>query len=284
MRISIIDKAVKNTLDLTSEELVRLLRFRRLDTRRVPFKIVSPVLIVCDDKKFECEILDIKSLNRSPYDEQNVPSDFYGEGEDLDPGMVRQARKQSEKTEDIEPFTLKIELPPGLFAELTKVDQVIVLMRVQNIPVYVRTDAVRVDYNKEGTYQEPGEPERQARVKDKPALLIKVPGVRPILDLLKAQITESAFHEVFIDGKSDEFYDAKDAKLDEIVEIIGIKRRFGESDVELRNRVIAYLKIRMAEATKLKDEELQQMVNETEKQREIDRRIDDASKKQKKNG
>ena len=62
MRINIVDNKIKYALNLTSEELVHLMRLQPLQNRRTPFQIVSPVLLVCGDEKHEVEV---KQVNES---------------------------------------------------------------------------------------------------------------------------------------------------------------------------------------------------------------------------
>lgn len=277
MRIRIHDKEVRHSLDLTSEELVSLIRFKKPASRRVPLAIVSPVIVVCDDKKFQADILDIKDATFVNREEAIYGQPEYGEeaeGEEWAsrPGSSKKAKK--DPTEDIPPFLLTVELTPPMFEAMVGLSELLVLVRVQNIPAYIRTKRVKVDYNME-------EKERD-NVSAKPKLVLKVEQVRPIVDLLKAQITESAFYDVFIAGKSDEFFEKGGEELDEIVGLIGIKRRVEESDIALRMRVKEYLRIRMEQLTKVKEEDVQGMVKEAEEKADIERKLDEADEKRKK--
>ena len=282
MKISIVDKDIQNTLDLTSDELVRLLRYKKIDTRSTPFTIVSPVIIVCDDKKFEVDVLDIPSLRGDEmygdFDNDISMEDAYYMRR-YQENQLRAIREETDDTlkeriEPVEAFTLKVELSSELFAALVPTSEILILFRVQNAPAYTRTSKVRVDYNKQkDKVKRSGE--------NRPALIIKIDQIKPIVDLLKAQITESAFYEVFIEGKSDEFYDAKDNNLDEIVELIGIKRRSEETDIALRTRVISYLKLRMTELSKVQDDDLKELVDNAQLQADIEKKLNDAEKKNK---
>lgn len=279
MRIRIHDKEIRHSLDLTSEELVALIRYKKPASRRVPLAIVSPVIVVCDDKKFQVDILDIKDATFVNREEAIYGQPEYGEayGEEAgekweSPGGAGKKAKK-DPTDDIPPFLLTVELPPAMFEAMVGLSELLVLVRVQNIPAYIRTNRVKIDYNME-------EKEKD-NVSAKPKLVLKVERVRPIVDLLKAQITEAAFYDVFIAGKSDEFFDKGGEDLEEIVGLIGIKRRTEESDITLRMRVKEYLRIRMEQLTKVKEADVQGMVKEAEEKAEIDRKLDDADDKRK---
>lgn len=261
MRIAL-DKQTQHVLNLSSEELVTLLRYRKIDPRLVSGSIVSPVLLICEDKKFQCTVYNVVEQGTS------IPSDWpYGrEGLLLDD---LEAIQSDEKPSKFSPFLLQIELTPEMFEPIIKTELIYVVMRLNNKPVYTKTKNVKIEYNK-------------ADKESKPSLVISVGGIRPIVELLKAQITESAFYDVFVNGDSNEFYDAESKALDELVEVVGFKRRLEESDGELRKRVIDCLKFRVTEGAKLQDADLQKLVSDEEQRQNIERKIDDADKRRKK--
>jgi hypothetical protein len=285
MRIKIVDKTVQHTLDLTPEELVNLIRYKKIDTRSVPFKIVSPVLLICDSKKFQIDIINIENVSsgggstysdgggREYYPEDDVPfesPDF----QEMEEEVGSSKKKKKDPMAKMPSFTLRLEIVAQMFDALAASQEILLLLRVQNIPVYVRTNLVKVDYNM-------ADPVKGSEKKAKPTLLVKIERVFPIVDLLKAQISESDFFDVFIAGKREEFFEKEGADLDEIVGLVGIKRKVEESDIELRMRVKDYLSIRIDQMTRIKETELQQMVKETEEKERIDKAIDDANKKNK---
>lgn len=277
MKIRLGDREVSNALDLNSEELIRLLRFQKPKTSKAEFQIVSPVLLILGDKKIQANIVNVRdneSLRNDPYagDGGGSFTGYYAEEvEKLYPGSIT-PRKAKDSTESISPFILELELTPEIFDGLYGVKEVIILLRVQNIPAYIKTNKIKVDFNLEDSKKE----------NYTPTIAIKVEKVRPILDLLKAQISESNFFEVFIEGKSEEFYDKGGKDLDDLVELIGIKRKAEESDIELRRRVIDYLKLRMEQLSKVKDSDLQQIVKEETDKKRIERKLNEADEKRKK--
>ena len=86
---------------------------------------------------------------------------------------------------------------------------------------------------------------------------------------------------MFIEGRREDFYDASGAELDELVGLIGIKRKVEEGDNELRKRVMEYLKTRV-EQSNVKDEDIKALVKTAEEEAAIQKKIDDAAKKRKK--
>jgi len=287
MRIRIVDKQIKHVLNLTSEELMLLLRLQPLDSRRVPFKIVSPVLIVCGDQKYEVPIIRVDQLGSTRRGEYPLEIDdvqemieegqYFGDVVNIDEAIpdrppVRQRpreRKKVDPTSKIPSFMMEVELNAKLFEGLMNVESPLVLMRVQNIPVYTPIEDIRVNFNKP---------------KATPVLLITVERVQPIVDLLKTQLTESAFYETFIVGKSEQFFESAGVKLDDLVALVGIKRKENESDTELRIRVKEYLKIRIAGTTDVNDDELKALIRQTEEVAEIERSMDEASRRGEKEG
>ena len=271
-RINIHDKDIRHSLDLTSEELVSLIRYKKPPSQQIPSQIVSPVIVICEDKKFQADIIEIRDAAYSNQSYYNSPEDdpYITTVEDFEAWQVKSgSKKKKDPTENIPPFILSLELTPAMFEGLLTVNEVLVLLRVQNIPSYIKTNKVKVDYNKEDP-------------KEKPQLVIKVEKVRPIVDLLKAQISEAAFYDVFINGRSDEFFDKGGEELDDIVGLIGIRRRSEESDIALRMRVKDYLRIRMESLSKVKEDDLQGLVKETEEQEEIERKLNEEDEKRKK--
>ena len=148
MKIRIVDKQVKHILNLTSEELMLLLRLQPLQNRRVPFQIVSPVLIVCGDDKYEVTIKSVdqlESVGRVPYsdpsridemeeffDESRVPYEVgrdrsirrvpYLDGSFTDKPVRRKTRKKVDPTLKIPSFMMEVELSAKLFGSLMKVE------------------------------------------------------------------------------------------------------------------------------------------------------------------
>lgn len=266
MKITLGDKAVSHSLDLTSDEFIRLVRFQKPkpNIKNSDLEIISPVLLLIGEKKIQATVLNMQD-DGTAQRRLELRDEMFDE---LSP------RKQSEKqtakdvTERIAPFRLELEITAETFEALIKTKDVLVLFRVQNIPCYVQTSKVKIDFNLENS--------------PIPALVIKVDKVRPVLELLKVQITESQFNEVYIEGKSDDFYDKGGADLDDLVELIGVKRKIDESDIALRRRVKEYLQLRLEQLSRVKDDDLQQMVkDEAEKQR-IERKLNAADRKRKK--
>lgn len=275
MRINIVNKEIKYALNLTSEELVHLMRLRPLQSRRSPFQIVSPILIVCGEEKYEVEVKEVSEAAKrvSSADEE----DFIEEVEDLDPGFFedeeagkiptgpkRKKKRKVDPTERIPGFVLETELTPELFKALTVNKVVVVLLRIQNIPAYAMVENIRVNISNPG---------------ESGSLVMRIDRVQPIVDLLKTQLTESSFFETFIVGKSEEFFESTGVQLDDLVALVGIKRKDNESDNELRMRVKSYLKIRIAETTDVSDEELKQLIRKSEEVQEIQRSMDESKKK-----
>ena len=236
-RITITDKQVKNVLDLSPEEEVLLLRYDKVDPVREAGAIVSPVLVVCGDKKFEVDLI--------------------GQPTDLNDNYGDQSQG---KEKGLSKVKIRTELPPELFKELVGVKDILLLARTQNVPSYIMTNRVSVEYDK---------------TKDAPPMLVvSCDKFKPIDDLLKAQISEPTFYEVFIEGNNEGFYNAEGEQLDNLIEPIGVKRRIEEGDTELRQRVIEYLKFRLQGTVKVKDEEIKTLIE----QAEVDQKIDEASK------
>lgn len=257
------------------------MRLQPLQSRRSPFQIVSPVLIVCGDEKHEVEIKEVSetaSRRMLPPPDEGKFAEFNGEGEmveNLDPGdfdpmtlKVKEGRKRKKRkvdpTERIPGFALETELTPELFTALTKNKVVVVLLRIQNIPAYAMVENIRVNLSNTG---------------ESGSLVMRIDRVSPIVDLLKTQLTESSFFETFIVGKSEEFFESTGVQLDDLVALVGIKRKENESDNELRMRVKGYLKIRIAETTDVDDEELKGLIKKAEEVQEIERSMDKESKK-----
>jgi len=251
------------------------MRLRPLQSRRSPFQIVSPILIVCGEEKYEVEVKEVSEAAKrvSSADEE----DFIEEVEDLDPGFFedeeagkiptgpkRKKKRKVDPTERIPGFVLETELTPELFKALTVNKVVVVLLRIQNIPAYAMVENIRVNISNPG---------------ESGSLVMRIDRVQPIVDLLKTQLTESSFFETFIVGKSEEFFESTGVQLDDLVALVGIKRKDNESDNELRMRVKSYLKIRIAETTDVSDEELKQLIRKSEEVQEIQRSMDESKKK-----
>jgi len=258
------------------------MRLRPLQNRRSPFQIVSPVLIVCGDEKYEVEVKEVSetaSRRMLPAPDEGEFSGFIDEeAENLDPGFSedeegrkiptgsKKKRRKVDPTERIPGFALETELTPELFKGLTTNKVVVVLLRIQNIPAYAMVENIRVNISNPG---------------DSGSLVMRIDRVQPIVDLLKTQLTESSFFETFIVGKSEEFFESTGVQLDDLVALVGIKRKENESDNEIRMRVKSYLKIRIAETTDVSDEELKGLIKKAEEVQEIQRSMDDAKKDKK---
>ena len=275
MRINIVNKQIKYALNLTSEELVHLMRLRPLQTRRTPFSIISPILIVCGEEKVEVEIKEVieTSTRRtlSASDDSGLaeymdldPMEGVDEEEEEESPTRKKRKRKVDPTEKIPGFALETELTPELFTALTKNKVVVVLLRIQNIPAYAMVENIRVNISNPG---------------ENGSLVMRIDRVQPIVDLLKTQLTESSFFETFIVGKSEEFFESTGVQLDDLVALVGIKRKENESDNELRMRVKGYLKIRIAETTDVDDEELKQLIRKAEEVQEIQRSMDESKNK-----
>lgn len=273
MRINIVDEQIKFVLNLSSEEIVHLMRLQPLQVRRSPFQIVSPVLIACGDSKHEVEIIktdesgNIRALP-APEDEEFDFEDFATKGEEIPRSGPPEKKKKREidPTERIPSFVLTTELTPELFKDLVTNKQVALLLRIQNIPAYALVEDIRVNVTS------PGEAGN---------LVMRIDRVRPITELLKTQLTESSFYETFIVGKSEEFFESTGTQLNDLVALVGVLRKEGESDTELRMRVKDYLKIRIAETTNIDDQELKALIRKAEEVQEIERLMDKAKREKK---
>jgi|GEM_PF-5258868 len=269
MKIALTDKEVQHALDLSSEELVSLLRYRRPTETAAKFKVVSPLLLVVGSKKYQVDLLEIE------LDRNSSTGQMSWEGEDWDTTdlpSTNVSKKKKDKSLKLPSLVITTELTAEIFTSLLEVSEVMVLLRINNVPGYFITDMVRVDYNKAAAF-----PERDSQKSPRPRLIMKSGVVRPIVDLLKAQISESSFYECFIGGKSEEFYNSEGDALDEIVELIGFLRKNNETDIALRRRVIDYLKLYLESRTSVTDEDLNKIVDEAQKKIEIDKKIDEAS-------
>lgn len=279
MKINLGDKSIRNALNLTSEELINLLRYQNPKTSSADAEIVSPVLFVFENVNIQSTIVGIQDNNYRETEQPYYDSDDDEEFRDLDGGMVEEdgsiggRRKKSKNSKDsvknIPSFVLEVELTRELFDELLKVKEVLILMRVQNIPVYVLTNKAQIQFNLE----------ESKKPKFVPSLAVKIDKVRAIVELLKTQISESDFFEVYVKGKSDEFFEKGGADLDDLVGIIGIRRKPQESDIELRMRVKSYLITRMEELSKVKDEDLQNLIKDQAEKDRIEKKMDDAKEK-----
>ena len=270
MKVQITDKLIKHILSLTSDEEVLLLRYKKLGNRRGgggTVQVESPVLVVCENQRFQADVLEIEEVGNR-YDE-------YGS----EPEKI----KKAEDISKLDPFDMTLELSPELFKELVSTKEPLILLRVMNVPAYIRTNKIKVVYDKSKDIRPEKEDEAvpQSRKPTVPTMVVRVEKMRPIDDLLKQHITDSAFYEVFIEGKREDFYDAEGAELDELVGLVGIKRKVEEGDNELRKRVIEYLKSHV-EKSNVKDEDIQQLVKTAEEQAAIEKKIDDAAKKRRK--
>jgi hypothetical protein len=268
MKVTITDKLIKHVLSLTPEEEVFLLRYKKLGNRRGgggTVQVESPILVVCDNQRFQVDILEIEEVGNR-YDE-------YGQ----EPERI----KKAEDIGKLDPFDMTLELTPELFKEVVATREPLILFRVLNIPAYIRTNKIKIIYDKsKDVRQEPNDP--AARKPVIPTMVVRVEKIRPVDDLLKQHITDSAFYEVFIQGKREEFYDVTGAELDDLVGIIGVRRRVEEGDVELRKRVIEYIKMRVASLSTIKDSEMTQLVRTAEEEADVQKKLDDAAKKKRK--
>ncbi len=267
MKITLTDKELRHTLDLSSEEIIALIRYQNPKPSKGEFEIVSPCLLIVGDKKFQVDILNVESQAEVGLESDDILERlrvYESSGEF--PSEAKQPKK------DVSPFVLTVELPSPLFEALSNNQELIVLFRVRNIPSYVKTDKAKVDFNLE----------ESLKTGYKPSLVIKVDKVKPIADLLKAQISESQFQEVFIEGNSDEFFNNEGRPLDELVGLIGIKRMKEETDVALRTRVKNYLKLRLDQLSKVDDAQLQGLLTEEEEKARIERKLAEAEKRMKK--
>jgi len=251
MKIVITDKTVRNVLDLSEKEVINLLRYRSLDYNKVPYKIVSPVLLISGDDKFELEIKDVE-----------------GKGNYFTPGL-----KEGSLPSDFVPFVLKLEVVPRLFDSVVKNGEILILVRIRNVPCYIRAQQeIKIIYG--GSVGESMTPKAimEVNVSSEP---------KAIDDLLRKQISDSTFYEIFIGGESGEFFDSEGGKLDDLVGLVGMKRKAGEGDTELRKRVVDYLKFRVGSITqKIDDSDLEGLLA----QADIDKKLDEASKKMRRDG
>ena len=157
-------------------------------------------------------------------------------------------------------------MTPELFKSLSTNKVVLILLRIQNIPAYAVVEKIRVNFDKPG---------------DSGSLGMNIDRVKPIVELLKTQLTESSFYETFIVGKSEEFFESEGTQLDNLVALVGVLRKENESDNELRIRVKSYLKIRIAETTNVGDDELKALIRKSEEVAEIERLMNEAKSKKK---
>lgn len=271
MRINIVDEQIKFVLNLSSEEIVHLMRLQPLQIRRSPFQIVSPVLIACGENKHEVEIIktdesgSVRSLPPPEGDEEDdlLEGEAWGGEEEPD---KKKGKRRVDPTERIPPFVLTTEVTPELFKDLVMNKQVVVLLRIQNIPAYALIEDIRINVTNPGVAGN---------------LVMRIDRVRPITELLKTQLTESSFYETFIVGKSEEFFESTGVQLNDIVALVGVLRKEGESDTELRIRVKDYLKIRIAETTDIDDQELKALIRKAEEVQEIERLMDESKRRKK---
>lgn len=252
MRINITDSQIQQVLDLTSTELARLLRFQSVDPKVQPFQIVSPALIVCGERKYEVELLAVEERSVGVYSADSTS--FYYPSKSY---MTRPTTDESK----VPPFNIKITLTQELYQGLCETVNPLLLFRVQNSPSYSIMSEFRAEFKSPG---KPGE------------LRVPVNEVKTVTELLKTQLTESAFYEVYIIGRSEDFFESSGKSLDDLVSLIGIKRKIEENDTELRLRVKDYLKIRLAGTTNVTDEELYDVVKKAEEVQEIERAMDAA--------
>ncbi len=272
MRINIVDNKIKYALNLTSEELVHLMRLQPLQNRRTPFQIVSPVLLVCGDEKHEVEVKQVNesgSQRQIDYDNDDEIVPMSQKGGPWESAEIRPKSKKKQKidpTEKIPGFVIETELTPELFKSLSTNKVVLLLLRIQNIPAYAVVEKIRVNL------ETPGE---------SGSLRMNIDRVKPILELLKTQLTESAFYETFIVGNSEEFFESEGTQLDNLVALVGVLRKENESDNELRIRVKSYLKIRIAETTNVDDDELKALIRKSEEVAEIETLMNEAKNKKK---
>ena len=271
MKVTITDKLIKHVLSLTPEEEVFLLRYKKLGNRRGggdTVKVESPVLVVCENRRFQVDILEIEEVG-SRYDE-------YGE----EPEKI----KKAEDIGKLDPFDMTLELTPEMLKEIVATKEPLILFRVLNIPAYIRTNKIKVSYDKSKDIrpENPNEAVPQSKKPTSPTMVIRVEKIRPVDDLLKQHITDSAFYEVFIQGTREEFYDVTGTELDELVGLVGIRRKIEEGDVELRKRVIEYLKMRVSSLSTVQDAEISQLVKTAEEEAAIQKKLDDAAKKKRK--
>lgn len=268
MRINIVDKQIKYALNLTSEELVHLMRLQPLQNRRSPFQIVSPVLLVCGEEKHEVEVKQVSESSQrmlpAPEDEEEFLESMPEGVEGWQSPKRGKKSKKIDPTERIPGFVLETELTHELFKSLMTNKVVLLLLRIQNIPAYAVIEAIRVNVDRPG---------------ENGSLVLRIDRVKPIVELLKTQLTESSFYETFIVGKSEEFFESTETQLDNLVALTGILRKENESDNELRTRVKSYLKIRIAETTNVDDEELKGLIRKSEEIAEIERLMDETKRK-----
>lgn len=266
MRIKIVDKQVKHVLKLTSEEVVALLRFQPPSTNRVPTRVSSPCLVIANGNKYEVDILSVQDRGGT-WSGSNDDSDDYDVDNDnavRDFSSRRRKAKWSDPAQKVPPFSITVEMPEGMFEDLVKSESTILLIRVQNIPAYSVVGSISVSFDKPGS---------------KPKLVINVSAVKTVADLMRTQITESTFYENFILGRSNEFFDSVGADLDAIVKLVGMCRKPDETDVELRNRVKDYLRLKIAGTTDVDDDIVADLIREAEEKEEIEQAMREAKKR-----
>jgi hypothetical protein len=250
MKINIVDKDVKHVLDLSNEELVRLIKFEPPSKESRILEIISPILVFAGPKKFQVKLVNVESSSRSV-------SEGYESLWGLSP-----TSKGSYKTL----FTAYGEVDPEMVRPIIESDNLLVLSRIKNVPSYAVVDRFKIYYDRKCDKDTDG----------KVILELRVSKVKPIEDLLKSQITEEQFYEVYVVGRSDEFFRRSGDKLDDLIGLIGLRRREGEDDYALRRRVVKYLR-KVIEEPPIPDEE----INKILRLAEIDRKIDEAKGRRK---
>lgn len=263
MRISIVDKEIRHVLDLTSEELVKLIQYKISAGRySSKFDIVSPVLVCAGSKKFQVTLVGAKSV------------------EEYDNAYYQRSRQVFEidqppptrKNIGAIDFIATGELTAEMVQPIVEADYLLFIARLKNKPSYAIISNYRIYFDKKSPVGD---------TNGKVLLEMVIKSVKPIEELLKAQISEEQWYEVYVIGKSEDFFLGEGKLLDDLVGLIGLKRLEREDDFALRRRVIKYLK-RVVEEPPISEEEISEMLERTQQELEVDRKIDAAKKKKEK--
>jgi len=257
MKLSIVDKEIKHTLDLDAEEVVRLIKMEKSPGRYGSSgEIVSPILVIVGSKKFQVQLVDVESEEER---RSNVPFEY--------PDEYRIEGRTSSQVI----FLIGV-LSPDMVETITGAESLLVLMRAKNRPSYSKIQNFRVLFDRKCERDTSGKILVELRVRE----------LKPIEELLKAQISVDQFYEVYVIGRSDEFFkNESPAKLDDLVGLIGLKRRADEDDFALRRRVAVYCK-KMVEEPPVPDSEINQVLRQTEEEQKVEQKMDEAKGKKEK--
>jgi len=221
----VIDKELKHVLDLTSEEVVKLIQYKNSATRySSKFDIVSPVLVCAGSKKFQVTLVGAKSLEE--YDSSMQLMDRYEEGGYPDEVPRRKNIGSVE-------FIATVILSTEMVQPMMEAEYLLFIARLKNKPSYAVISSYRIYFDRKSTMGD---------TNGKLLLEMVIKSVKPIEELLKAQISEEQWYEVYVIGKSEDFFLGEGKLLDDLVGLIGLKRLPQEDDFGLRRRVVKYLK------------------------------------------